>query len=79
MNIEFDNLKALIDQIFIKEPNAVINVYYNGKHKFTIGKDEWEDESEFVEIKAMCETYEPPTFVKRHSLFPLYFIDLGVN
>lgn len=79
MDIEIDNLKVLISQIFTKEPNAVINIYYNGKLKSIIGKDEWEDESEFVQIKAMCEMYEPPTFVKRHSLFPFYYFDLEVN
>ena len=81
MDIIIDNLKILIDQIFITEPNpnAVINIYYNGKLEAIIGKEEWEDDSKFREIKELCEMYDPPSFVRKHSLLPFYYFDLEVN
>lgn len=79
MDIEIDNLKVLISQIFTKEPNAVISIFYNGKIKAIIDKEEWEDDSKFREIKELCEMYDPPNFVRKHSLFPFYYFDLEVN
>ena len=67
-----DKLKILIDQIFIKEPNAVISISYNGKLKAIIDKEDWEDDSKFREIKELCEMYDPPFFVRKLSLFHFY-------
>lgn len=82
MDIIIDNLKILIDRIFITEPNpdiTVINIYYNEELEAIIGKEEWEDDSKFRKIKEICEMQEPPYFVRRNSLFPFYYFDLEVN
>ena len=70
----FDNAKVFIDEIFEKEPEAIVTVFVDGKLDSVLDIDAWENRDNksilIPERKEIYKQYKAPDVVLTNTTFP---------